>query len=45
MIDIIIGYNVIKMPSNNKMTFRVRRKIKEDMVLDRIEKKKGKWIL
>jgi len=38
------AHNVMKMPSNAKMTFR-RRKIKEDMLLNRIEKVKSKWIL
>ncbi len=32
------------MPSNAKMTFR-EGEIEEDIVLNRIEKNKGKWIL
>ena len=41
---IMIALNNTKMPSNAKMTFREGEN-KEDMVLNSIEKKKGKWIL
>ena len=40
----MIALNNTKMPSNAKMTFR-EGEDKENMVLNRIEKKKGKWIL
>ncbi len=41
---IMTAHNVMKMPFNAKMTFR-RREIKEDMLLNRIEKIKSKWIV
>ena len=44
ILAIMTAHNVMKMPSNAKMTFR-RRKIKEDMGLNRIEKIKSKWFL
>jgi len=44
ILGIMTAHNVMKMPFNTKMNFR-RRKIKEDMLLNRIEKIKSKWIL
>jgi hypothetical protein len=40
----MIAHNNTKMPSDNEMTFWVEEN-KEDIGLNRIEKKKGKWIL
>ena len=44
ILGITTAHNVMKMPFNTKMNFR-RRKFKENMLLNRIEKIKSKWIL
>ncbi len=44
ILDIVTAHSVMKCPSNVKMTFR-RRKIKEDMLLNRIAKIKSKRFL
>jgi len=44
ILAITTAHNVMKMPFDIKMTFRTR-KIKENMLLNRIEKIKRKWFL
>ncbi len=39
------AHNVMKMPSNNQNDFLKEERFEEDMLLNRIEKIKSKWIL